>query len=204
MTPYWQALPGEPVDRLIVTVSFLRLDRKPEPIWQPLPPDARLELVPKMPVPAYRDLYDRVGDPWIWWLRRMMPDAMLARLLADPAVAIHRLWLNDAVVGFFELDASLWPDVNLSYFGLLPDSIGQGLGFSLLGTAINHVFAGPVRGMTVNTCTADHPRALPNYQRAGFRIVRKVREVWDIPQRLGFAIPASLSAEPAPSTQGGT
>ena len=203
MTPYWQALPGEPVDRVSVTVNFLRLDRKPAPIWPPLPPQARLELAPRMTVAAYRDLYDRVGTPWIWWLRRMMPDPMLARLLADSAVAIHRLWLNDAVAGFFELDASPWPDVNLSYFGLLPDVIGQGLGFSLLGAAIEQVFAGPVRGMTVNTCTADHPRALPNYQRAGFRVMRKVREVWDVPQRLGFSVPASLLIEPASSTQGG-
>jgi hypothetical protein len=46
--------------------------------------------------------------------------------------------------------------------------------------------------MTVNTCSADHPRALPNYIAAGFREVRRVREAWDIPVRLGLAIPENL------------
>jgi GNAT superfamily N-acetyltransferase len=192
MSSYWQASPGEAVDRVIVTVSFMRLDAKPERRWSALPVGTRLELAPRLSVGAYRDLYDRVGGPWLWWLRRMMPEPMLARLLADPAVAVYRLLQGEMVAGFFELDATSWPDVNLSYFGLLPEAIGQGLGFSLLGAAIDQVFSGPVRGMTVNTCTADHPRALPNYQRAGFRIMRQVREVWDIPQRLGFVIPPHL------------
>ncbi len=49
-------------------------------------------------------------------------------------------------------------------------------------------------GMTVNTCTADHPRALPTYLRAGFRPLRQVREVWNVPLRLGLTIPAHLRA----------
>ena len=46
--------------------------------------------------------------------------------------------------------------------------------------------------MTVNTCTADHPRALPTYIRAGFRPVRAVKEVWNVPVRLGLRIPEAL------------
>jgi hypothetical protein len=46
--------------------------------------------------------------------------------------------------------------------------------------------------MTVNTCTADHKRALPTYLRAGFRQVRQVREIWNVPVRLGLKIPDSL------------
>ena len=48
--------------------------------------------------------------------------------------------------------------------------------------------------MTVNTCTADHARALPTYLRAGFRPLRQVREIWDVPTRLGLRIPAHLLA----------
>jgi hypothetical protein len=46
--------------------------------------------------------------------------------------------------------------------------------------------------VTVNTCTADHPRALPNYLAAGFQVIRTVREIWDVPNRLGLVIPARL------------
>jgi hypothetical protein len=48
--------------------------------------------------------------------------------------------------------------------------------------------------MTVNTCTADHPRALPTYIRCGFRPVRQAREQWNVPTRLGLRIPAHVRA----------
>jgi hypothetical protein len=43
--------------------------------------------------------------------------------------------------------------------------------------------------LTVNTCTADHPRALPNYLKAGFRKLRTVHEEWPVPVSLGLRIP---------------
>ena len=71
--------------------------------------------------------------------------------------------------------------------------IGRGLGAYMLATAIDGVFGAPgLRAMTVNTCTADHRRALPNYLEAGFVETRRVREVWDIPRRLGLTIPEHL------------
>lgn len=192
MLDYARSVPGEAIDRVVVTVTFMRMDRMPPVTWNALPANAFIDPVQRLDVAAYRDLYDRVGQPWLWWLRRMMPDDMLGRLLADPAIAVHILRVDGAIAGFFELDATIWPDVNLSYFGLLPDAIGRGMGMSLLGAAIETVFKGPVRGMTVNTCTADHSRALPNYQRAGFRTLRQINEIWDIPCRLGFDVPDRL------------
>ncbi len=185
--------PGEPTDRALVTVTFLRMNSRPvvTPAALPAPATVRRE---SLDVPGYRALYDTVGGPWLWWLRRIMPDALLARHLASPHVAVHVLRVEGAVAGFFETDAGAWPDVNLNYFGLLPERIGQGLGKPLLGVAIGSVFNGAagLRGMTVNTCTADHPRALPNYQAAGFTQTRQAREVWDIPRRLGLTVPAAL------------
>jgi hypothetical protein len=46
--------------------------------------------------------------------------------------------------------------------------------------------------VTVNTCTADHPRALPIYLAAGFRLVQVVREEWDIPASLNMSLPVHL------------
>ena len=48
------------------------------------------------------------------------------------------------------------------------------------------------RAITVNTCTADHPRALPGYLRAGFQPVRRLNEIWSVPTRLGLSIPRHL------------
>ena len=97
--------------------------------------------------------------------------------------------------GFYELDRRNRPVVNLSYFGLLPHAIGRGMSRALLRHAVEAAWAGGgTRAMTVNTCTADHPRALPNYIAAGFRPVRAVREVWQVPARLGLPIPERLKA----------
>ena len=193
MLDYARPRPGEAVDRAAVTVVFLRMAQRPQGPRAVFPPGAELR-AEKLGLAAYRAVYDEVGAPWLWWLRRVMPDALLARHLASPEVAIHLLRVEGEVAGFFETDAGHWPDVNLNYFGLLPGFIGRGLGSALLGAAVDSVFIGAtgLRGMTVNTCTADHPRALPNYLAAGFREVHRAPEVWEIPRRLGLLVPEHL------------
>jgi GNAT superfamily N-acetyltransferase len=190
---YARPLPGEATERAVVTVVFLRMNHRPERPPVVLPEGAVLE-PERLSVEAYRALYNEVGTPWLWWLRRIMPDELLAKHLARPSVAIHMLRVEGKVAGFFETDAAFWPDVNLNYFGLVPGEIGKGLGKILLDAAVDSVFLNTtgLRGMTLNTCSADHPRALPNYMAAGFREVRRVREVWDIPCRLGLTVPERL------------
>jgi GNAT superfamily N-acetyltransferase len=193
MLDYTRPAPGEPVDRVAVTVTFLRMNVRPAKTPAMFPEGAVLG-AERLDVAAYRAIYNEVGGPWLWWLRRVMPDELLARHLASPTVAISVLRVKDEAAGFFETDSASWPDVNLNYFGLVPRFIGQGLGAALLDAAVESVFAGgsPLRGMTVNTCTADHKRALPNYKAAGFVETRRVREVWDIPRRLGLRVPERL------------
>lgn len=182
----------EPVVRVGVTVTFLRMDRPPVEPAPALHGGAKVVRASAATVPFYRYLYNTVGADYVWWLRRTTPDAELATLLADPLVAIHVLYRNGEPAGFFELDSRPWPDVNLSYFGLMPHAVGTGLGYAFLRHAVDMVWRQGARGMTVNTCTADHPRALPTYLRAGFRTIRQVREVWNVPLRLGLRIPPHL------------
>ena len=54
------------------------------------------------------------------------------------------------------------------YLGLMPEAIGRGLGFYLLYHSCMNAWAQPISRLTVNTCTLDHPRALPLYQPMGF------------------------------------
>jgi hypothetical protein len=182
----------EPVTRVGVTVTFLRMDRRPEDDAPPLPADTRLEQVAVCSVGFYRYLYNTVGADYVWWLRRTVPDGDLAALLAEPAVSIHVLYQGGEPAGFFELDARAWPTVNLSYFGLMPHMIGHGAGYAFLRHAVDLAWAQGALSVTVNTCTADHPRALPAYIRAGFRPMRHVREQWNVPLRLGLRIPDRL------------
>jgi len=184
----------EPVVRVGVTVTFLRMDKAPQEPGPALPPDHQLQRVMTPSVGFYRYLYNTVGADYVWWLRRTMPDRELAALLADRAVSIHTLYAGGEPAGFFELDARPWPDINLSYFGLMPGAVGGGVGLAFLRQAVDLVWRQNPRAMTVNTCTADHPRALPTYLRAGFRQVRQVRELWNVPTRLGLRIPDQLRA----------
>lgn len=184
----------DPTTRVAVVVTFLRMETPPTDPDPPLPANTRLVRVNAPTVGFYRYLYNTVGADYVWWLRRTMPDCELAGLLADRGVSIHVLYEGGEPAGFFEIDSRPWPDTNLSYFGLLPHVVGTGAGYPFLRAAVAEAWGGGARGMTVNTCTADHPRALPTYLRAGFRPVRQVREAWNVPNRLGLRIPSHLRA----------
>lgn len=182
----------QPTSRVAVTVTFLRMDEPPADPPRPLPKSTPLVTLRACTVPFYRYLYDTVGGPHLWWLRRSLPDDAIEALLRDPLVHVTVLYRNGEPAGFFELDYRQSPVVNLSYFGLMPAAVGTGLGTPFLRAAVDMAFHFGARAVTVNTCTADHPRALPGYLRAGFRPVRAVREIWDVPTRLGMSIPEHL------------
>jgi GNAT superfamily N-acetyltransferase len=183
---------AEPVQQVQVDVTFLRMDAPPEDPPRPLPPGVRVEQARRCSVPFYRYLYDTVGEPWLWWMRRTASDAELAALLALPAVSINVLMQDGEPAGFYELDRRHAHAVNLAYFGLMPWAIGTGLGRAFLRHAVDTAWSGEAAALTVNTCTADHPRALPAYLAAGFRRLRTVRESWPVPLRLGLKVPAHL------------
>ena len=157
-----------------------------------LPPDTSLVRLEGCSIVFYRYLYETVGGPYVWWLRRSLSDTALAAILRDPDVSIHVLYQGGEPAGFFELDRKANSVVNISYFGLVPGAVGQGMGSALLDAAVAAAWNAGAAAITVNTCTADHPRALPGYLRAGFRTVRTVREIWDVPTRLGLSIPDHL------------
>lgn len=184
----------EPVIRVAVTVTFLRMDNPPAEPAPALPPGYEVVRAASPTVGFYRYLYNTVGADYVWWLRRTMPDSELATMLSNPAVAIYTLYANGEPAGFFELDGRHRPDVNLGYFGLMPHAIGTGAGYPFLRRAVDAAWRVRPRAMTVNTCTADHPRALPTYLRAGFRSIRQVREIWNVPTRLGLRVPDHLRA----------
>lgn len=166
---------------------------QPDVAALPFPEGYRLALV-EHPAPSfYLDLYRRVGAAHCWWMRYEMPTAELTALLHHPAVSLYVLYTpDDNVAGFFEIDRRQGRQPYLSHLGLLPDAIGHGLGRALLYAAIRLAWSEPCQVFRVNTCTADHPRALPTYLNAGFRKTHVLREIWDIPDDLGLPIPETL------------
>ncbi len=116
----------------------------------------------------YRYLYHMVGRDYAWVNRKRMPDVELAEIVHDARVEIYVLYAGGVPAGFFELDFRNMPDVDLVFFGLMPEYSGIGLSRFLLSQAIIIAWRDGCRRLQVQTCTLDHPRALPLYQRMGF------------------------------------
>ncbi len=183
----------EPTTRIAVDVTFLRMDRRPAGSIPPLPDGLIVEqCFPRCGVALYRELYATVGQDYVWWLRRTLSDRDLDAVLSDRAISIHVLRDAEGELGFYELDRRGWPVINLAYFGLYPRAVGRGIGMPFLFHAIEAAWQESPAAVTVNTCTADHARALPNYLAAGFARLRTVREEWPVPDRLGLPIPDRL------------
>jgi len=158
--------------RLDITISYLEMARFD---WTPrgAQPAFEVEILrePAPSVALYRDLYDRIGRPWLWYERRLMADEALASLLSHPRHELHVARHDGALVGFFELDGSGSDGIELAFFGLDLAYVGRRVGPWLLDRAIDRAFAIGADKLTVNTNTVDHPGALGIYRRAGFRLL---------------------------------
>jgi len=61
---------------------------------------------------------------------------------------------------------------DISFFGLVKEAIGMGLGKYLLKTAILTAWdSRKIKKLTINTCSLDHKNALYLYQKYGFSAV---------------------------------
>jgi GNAT superfamily N-acetyltransferase len=165
------AVPPElPGPRRVVEVVTHYLEmRTPAPADVPAAPPG-VQVVRAAPsVRFYRFLYDGVGEPWHWYARRVLPDADLARLLAEPGIEVHVLWRDGVPLGYAELDRRVAGEVELAYFGVFPEAVGQRLGSWLLAWAVAEAWRpGGVERLWVHTCSLDHEAALRTYLRAGF------------------------------------
>ena len=120
----------------------------------------------------YRDLYRAVGDRWHWRDRNAWSDERLAEYLADPEVSIQLFEVAGATAGYFELQRHPGGDVELVYFGLVPERIGQGFGGAMLTAATEEAWRSGATTVWLHTCTLDHPSAITNYRARGFEPYR--------------------------------
>ncbi len=129
--------------------------------------DAVVRRLDRVPGSLYRYLYREVGRPWHWLDRWDWSDARVEQHLASGGVEIWMLSAGGTPAGYFELHRTAH-EVEIAYFGLLPEFIGQRLGPALLTLAARQAWmSGPDR-VWLHTSSLDHPSALRNYQRVGF------------------------------------
>ncbi|BAV64634.1 GNAT family N-acetyltransferase [Sphingobium cloacae] len=177
-----------PVERGQVAAIVTHLEMRDRPRPAPIPP-APLRLVPwKEPkLDAYRALFRRVGEPWLWFSRLVMDDAALAAIIHDPTVAIHAVTDPRGVeVGLLELDFRSPPDCELAFFGLVPDLTGKGFGAWLMAQAKTLAWRKDVQRLWVHTCTLDSPAALGFYRKHGFTPFAREVEIFADPRLAGI------------------
>lgn len=151
-------------------ITHLEMLHRPDGLDAPPPEDGlRLERVGTPTVPFYRFLYNTIGEPWLWHERRRMSDDDLAAAIQHPDVAVHVLYADGQPAGYVELDRREKANVELVFCGLMPWTIGRGLGPWMLRQATALAWNTPgARRFWVHTCNFDHPAALRMYQAAGF------------------------------------
>jgi len=131
-----------------------------------------------------REMYFKVGENWKWIDRRPWSDEQWNKYANDPNLRTFGGYCGDALVGYFELKRTTAGEqraedreqIEIAYFGLIPEFIGRGLGGALLTSAIENAWSwspAPSR-VWVHTCNRDHPSALANYESRGFKIYKIV------------------------------
>jgi GNAT superfamily N-acetyltransferase len=152
------------------TITYLEMLERPTGRRVPVPLDKlALMQAENCTVSFYRYLYNTVGEPWLWFERRLIDDGALAALIHRPTIEIFVLHVRGVPAGFFELDTGAPQETKLCYFGLIPHFIGRQLGPHLLQAAIDRAWSSrPIERLWLHTSTFDHPKALPVYQQAGF------------------------------------
>jgi ribosomal protein S18 acetylase RimI-like enzyme len=131
----------------------------------------RIEAVQQPSAAFARYLYTAVGGHHHWSDRLPWSRARWEAHLRREQVRLFTLQLGGAPVGYFELEQQPRGDVQLLYFGIMPEHQGRGLGGAMLTRAVQVSWQlGDAERVWVHTCTLDGPAALGNYRARGFSV----------------------------------
>lgn len=119
-----------------------------------------------------RKLYIDVGTQWQWIDKLVWNDDQWRAYVERTQLKTFVLYHDDSVAGYYELQSDEHNNVEIAYFGLLPEFIGRGFGGMLLTNAIEEAWKLGARRVWVHTCTLDHPAALKNYLSRGMKIYK--------------------------------
>lgn len=158
-----------------VEVTITYMEQRARPVLPSIAISARRKTAilraENPPVHFYRYLYDLVGAPYNWISRRRLSDDDLAAIIQHDDVYLYVLYVDGVPAGMAEVDARSDEMHELKFFGLAPDFIGNGLGRYFLSNVLDLIWSRGPKCVRLETCTLDHPAALPLYQKFGFSVV---------------------------------
>ncbi len=176
-----------PVPRGHVAAVVTSLEMLVRPSARPLPQSPlRLERWRSPSTEKYRQLFRRIGEPWMWFSRLIMPEAQLVAIIQDPLDEIYAvLDARGIEVGILELDFRTERQCEIGFFGLVPELAGQGHGRWLMAQAMALGWRAGIERLWVHTCTLDHPGALGFYRKQGFTPFARFVETFADPRLNG-------------------
>lgn len=179
-----------PAGHVGAVVTYLEMTERPR---LPLVPDSplRLERWDKLDPRAYRSLFRKVGAQWLWYSRLIMDDATL---IANVGEVHEVIGPEGAEAGMLELDFTNPDECLIRFLGLVPELAGMGHGRWLFAKTLNIAWRSGIERIRVNTCTLDHPAALPSYLKAGFTPYARAFESFPDP-RLGGHLPSDAAPQ---------
>jgi GNAT superfamily N-acetyltransferase len=173
--------PGE----IGAVVTYLEMGQRPRARPMPASP-LRLVRWREVDSGKYRTLFRRVGGRWLWYSRLAMDDAALRANVAEVHAVVDPRGVE---VGMIELDFRTAGECLIRFLGLVPELAGKGHGKWLFAQTLALAWRQGVERVHVNTCTLDHPAALPSYLKAGFTAYARAFESFPDPRLLGLLPP---------------
>ena len=154
-------------------VTYLEMNDAPKFDWpKNLKYKLSILLAENFPSWYFLFFYKQVGKKYLWtdWLEKSKEE--IDQFVNDKQVLLYTLIKDGLPCGFYMLDYRKKDVCDISFFGLVEEAIGKGLGKYLLKTAILTAWdSGKIKKLTVNTCSLDHKSAIYLYQKYGFKAV---------------------------------
>lgn len=156
------------------TITYLEMTSPDELIpGRPAPEPVEMEKVGPESASLLASTYARIGAPHHW---TSLPEEEWEKGLAHSESQAWVARVRGEVAGMVALKAEDGGDVEIVVVGLVPEFVGRGFGGHLLTLAtrlaweVEHPDGGTTRRVWLHTSSLDHPYALRNYQRRGFRL----------------------------------
>jgi GNAT superfamily N-acetyltransferase len=130
-----------------------------------------------------RFFYTAIGGDWFWLDRLPWTYDDWHRYLNRPELQTWLVTVDRVPAGYFELERQAGDDVEIVYFGILPQFTVAGLGGWALSRTVDCAWEMGAKRVWVHTCDLDHPRALANYLARGFQIFKTENKEEDLPER---------------------
>lgn len=173
-----------PAGKLANVVTYLEMRQPPE-FTTPTASGFVVRRIEHPDLEWYRELYRRIGEPWLWFSRLRMADEELRATLEHSATDVFVLSHEGEDQGLLEFDRRHMPDIEIAFFGVAPEMIGKGAGRALLTHCLPLAWQHHPQRVWLHTCTSDHPSALGFYRKFGFVPYKRAIEIADDPRLTG-------------------